>query len=503
MRPSRAKPHSKPVGARPRSARSPGDPRRWGWLWAALGLAWAAVLAARVWPFSVDDAFIAMRYATRIARGASFTFNDGPPTDGVTGPLWLLPLVVGARLGADLPFLAKLLGWLCCALAAALWFARAAKRALAARALPLFAALAASAAPLWIWACAGLETGAATLAASAVLLGATARPAPRPAIVGCGAALLAWLRPELALLVGSMLVLVWWRAPRAGWRALSLACAGALSVLAFRWFLFGGLLPLSAHAKPALLANGVHYVLRSVAHPAALALLPGLLAALAWGRRDDRALLGAGAVHAAAVALAGGDWMPGARLFVPVIPALCLVAAEGLSRAWLRRPALALALLALALGVRATSLLAETERARAAGLTRERRVPQLLAALADSRDPIALLDIGAVGYDSGRALIDLGGLTEPVIAFAPGGHVAKRVDAEWLRRKAPGAIVLHSAQRPRMDAAGRLRWFAGYPVERRVLSMPWVRAGYRVKTSIEYQPDYFYVVLVPRGSTGS
>jgi hypothetical protein len=30
--------------------------------------------------------------------------------------------------------------------------------------------------------------------------------------------------------------------------------------------------------------------------------------------------------------------------------------------------------------------------------------------------------------------------------------------------------------------------------------MPWVQLGYRVKASIEYQPDYFYVVLVPRGS---
>jgi hypothetical protein len=58
--------------------------------------------------------------------------------------------------------------------------------------------------------------------------------------------------------------------------------------------------------------------------------------------------------------------------------------------------------------------------------------------------------------------------------------------------------VLHSAQRPRVDEAGRLRWFAGYPVERRVLAMPWVWWGYRVKTSMEYQPGYFYVVLVPR-----
>jgi hypothetical protein len=455
----------------------------------------------RVWPFSIDDAFIVARYAQRIARGASFTFNDGPPTDGVTGPLWLLPLVVGVHFGVDVLLAAKLLGWLFCALALLLIQHRAATRALGGRALPVFALLTATSAPLWIWASAGLETGAATLAASAVLFGATARPAPRPAIVGCAAALLAWLRPELALLVGSMLTLTWWRARRAGWLAFALAGLGALSLLAFRWVMFDRLLPLSAHAKPALLTNGAEYALHSAAHPAVLALAPGLIAALAWGRRDDRALLGAALVHASAVVLAGGDWMPGARLFVPLIPALCLVAAVGLSRLWLRRPAFALGFLLLALGARGTSLFAETARARTAGLVREQRLPQLLAALSGTSDPIALLDIGAVGYRSGRALIDLGGLTEPAIALAPGGHVAKHVDPEWLRRQAPGAIVLHSAQRPRVDEAGRLRWFAGYPVERRVLAMPWVQLGYRVKTSIEYQPDYFYVVLVPRGST--
>jgi arabinofuranosyltransferase len=500
MRPSRAKPHKGSYGPAQRRVRA--YALRGYWPWAAIGLVWAAALAARVWPFSIDDAFIVARYATRIARGASYTFDDGPPTDGVTGPLWLLPLVVGARFGADVMHVGKLLGWLCCAAAVLLLQRSAATRALGGRTQALFVLFAASSAPLWIWATAGLETGAATLAASAVLWGVTRRPAPRPAIAGGAAALLAWLRPELALLVGALLALLWWRARRAGWLALALASLGALSLLAFRWSLFGRLLPLSAYAKPAGLENGAQYVLHCTAQPSALALLPGLVAALLWGRRDERVLLAAGVVQALAVLLAGGDWMPGARLFVPLIPALCLVAAAGLSRAWLRHRALAVAFAVLAVAARAPALIAETARAQAAGLARQQRLPQLLDALAGVSDPIALLDIGAVGHYSGRALIDLGGLTEPAIAFAPGGHVAKRVPPDWLRRKAPGAIVLHSAERPRVDKAGRLRWFAGYPVERHVLAMPWVQAGYRVQASIAYQPAYFYVVLVPRGSIG-
>src|ERR1044071_1486389 len=112
MRASRAKPHTGRWNAVCR--------RRSFWLWLWLGSVWVAGIALYVWPFAIDDAFIVARYATRIARGASFTFNDGPPTDGVTGPLWLLPLVVGARCGADPLWVAKLVGWLCCAAACVL-----------------------------------------------------------------------------------------------------------------------------------------------------------------------------------------------------------------------------------------------------------------------------------------------------------------------------------------------------------------------------------------------
>src|SRR4051795_5751483 len=67
-------------------------------------------LFALAWPFTVDDAFIAAHYARRLAGGLGYTFRPGPATDGVTGPLWLAPLVACARLGLDAATSAKCLG---------------------------------------------------------------------------------------------------------------------------------------------------------------------------------------------------------------------------------------------------------------------------------------------------------------------------------------------------------------------------------------------------------
>jgi len=46
-----------------------------------------------------------------------------------------------------------------------------------------------------------------------------------------------------------------------------------------------------------------------------------------------------------------------------------------------------------------------------------------------------------------------------------------------------------------------VRWFAGYPVERHVLSMPWIVRNYRAREVIAYDRDYFYVVLTRAGAS--
>jgi len=61
--------------------------------------------------------------------------------------------------------------------------------------------------------------------------------------------------------------------------------------------------------------------------------------------------------------------------------------------------------------------------------------------------------------------------------------------------------MLHSAEPVRVDAQGHVRWFQGFPVERRVLSMPWVIVNYRVLQVVSYHDAYHYVLLTKRAST--
>src|SRR5690606_23346679 len=141
----------------------------------------------------------------------------------------------------------------------------------------------------------------------------------------------------------------------------------------------------------------------------------------------------------------------------------------------------------------------ELARARAAGLSQRERGAQLAALVCRADGPVAAIDIGALGSACrDHTFIDLGGLTEREVAYAPGGHLDKRISEAWLARRAPGLILLHSRERPRVDAARRVRWFAGYPIERRVLGFSFVQHAYEVGDVFEYADNYYYLLLVPR-----
>ncbi|MCZ7684271.1 MAG: hypothetical protein M5U28_38055 [Sandaracinaceae bacterium] len=299
--------------------------------------------------------------------------SDGPPTDGVTGPLALVPALLGQLILGDAVAGSKAVG-LVATVAAVVLVVRRARRGGSARAA-VAAALAFGGSTLAAWAVAGLETGLATLALTVAALSVTrrerehedgdeqerghehgdeherererddargdererehergdererehergdererehergdgreredergdereredepgdereredergnerersegrgrARPfggsrqgLGRGVVAGLAVAALAWLRPELALACGFLLVVLVRAERRAGYLAIGLAALGAVSVVAFRLALFGQPLPLSAHAKPPDLANGLEYVARGV-----------------------------------------------------------------------------------------------------------------------------------------------------------------------------------------------------------------------------------------------
>jgi hypothetical protein len=458
--------------------------------WAPVTAVLVALGAAQVyaWPYTVDDAHIVARYAARLAGGQGYTFQAGPATDGVTAPLWLGLCLLCARAGADPLSAAKVLGAVTTLLATAqvVWCER--RRGLGRVASWLVASLLATSLPLVTWSVAGLETGLATLA-----LAALAFSAPAPALLAAGA--VAWLRPEL---VPAALLLAGSRK-----RALPLVAAcvvGIVSVATFRWGCFGDPWPMTAAAKPASLAHGLGYLKDALRAPASLAL--GLGAALAArGSRGSVRLALALVVHGLAVLLAGGDWMPAARLFAPVVPLALIVVARALARLHLRRPALACAVAAALLALRAASLCTDLPVARTVA-ERGPVLDALAAALPEGPGPLVALDIGWLGARVPGPILDLGGLTEPRIAYARGGHLDKHVDGAWLERTAPRALILHSSVAPRVDADGRVRWFAGYPVEQRVLAFPWVQRDYQVHGVFRYAEHYFYVLLVRRAARG-
>ncbi len=461
--------------------------------WAGAGFSLATSWAA--WPFTIDDAFILARYARRIATGAGYTMNDGPPTDGVTGPLGLVPGILGQLAWGDPVFASKLAGALAVALAIALIVARAARES-AARAWVAMI-VAAGGATLGIWSVAGLETGLATLALTiAALLATRASVAPRDgAGVGLAIAALAWLRPELALASGVLLLGLWRRDRGAGAIAWAAAILGAASVVAFRVSLFDSPLPLSAQAKPPDLANGAEYVARGII--VALGGGGALVSALAAreGRREERLLALVLLAHLVALSLAGGDWMPGFRLFAPVMPAYALLVSRPIAARVHGRRGRAIALLAACASIPALDLALELPRARDAAVARETTGAELADYLAARATRVAMVDVGFVPYRAGVEVVDLGGITDPSIGRCSGAHLDKRIDPALLRERNPDAIVLHSSVQPRVDEEGRLRWLAGYPVERQVAEMAWVRAEMRVARVFADSPAYFYVVL--------
>jgi hypothetical protein len=457
------------------------DSPPWPPLLAVLLVLLAGALA---WPFSIDDAFIVARYAHNLVAGAGYGFNPGVPSDGVTGPLWLLPMGLGEWLfSAPMP-VAKGVDLACAAAAAALVTRRASRGAW------WVAVLVGTNAAFLPWSVAGLGGGLAAL------LLVLAAPGSRRAagVAGLAVGLLAWLRPE-ACVAGVVLLLG--HAPSLRRRALAVATVGVLAVIVFRGALFGHVLPMALAAKPSTPLSGLGYVLRgSVVCFGFL----GLLAVAAGARSSPLGRVYAAAVGAqlAAVALAGGDWMPGFRLLAPIVPIYALACAEGFAYMRVERPRVGLALAVVTLVVPLIFSVLELPDLRAAAEARERAAEPLARELSHLGGPVALVDVGYLGYRADVDVVDLGGVTDPVVAHSPGGHLDKRVDPAYLALRDPVAILLHAATPPEVDDGGNLTRLTGYPVERRVAAMPFVRLRYRVERVVPYAPGYFYVLLLRR-----
>jgi hypothetical protein len=209
---------------------------------------------------------------------------------------------------------------------------------------------------------------------------------------------------------------------------------------------FGRPAPLAVLAKPSDFAHGIIYVVA-----AALVVLTPLLVvapiALVKGQGRGvaiaRVIVAAFVAHAVAVVAAGGDWMPYARLLVPVAPSLVLAFVElsRVSRVALSGARLAAVMVLGALvAVRAAPAGRNVQADRADLIARARPV-------LEGAQAVAALDIGWVGASTDASIVDLAGLTDPAIAMLPGGHTSKRVDASMLLDRNVDVVVIDSEMR--------------------------------------------------------
>ncbi len=408
----------------------------------ALGLAHALLF----WGFTEDDAFITYRYAHHLALGLGPTFNlaDRPPVEGYSNFLWLLLLAVADKAGANLPTAAALLSLGCYLLTIPLSYklARVVGVGVGWSLLtPLGLALAAPAA---LWSVAGLEEPLFTLLLVAGYISLLDKEYSnlKPQTSNLEPPL--WLAlATLTRLDGGIFLLcglgwVVWRQPNWGarwgrgavWLIPALLILGGWAI--WRGWYYHDLLPNPLYAKA---VSGLGIVKRGLGY------LGGFVLQAAWCApllvfvpllRNPRAnlLLVAAFLYAAAVVLAGGDWMHWYRLLVPLLPfifvlvgALAEAAGRAASICWF---VAASAALLLSMGLWLTASERSSVMSRAAQTLDT--LPRIAATLRqlDQQLPAALprtIAYNAMGivpyYADGWTYYDPLGITDREVAHDP------------------------------------------------------------------------------------
>jgi hypothetical protein len=304
--------------------------------------------------------------------------------------------------------------------------------------------------PIGAWAASGMETGAATALAT---LAAASFDKPRRAGVFAGVA--ASLRPELvvwALVIatGSSLAhargpagpAVSWARVRALLVAVTVTIAPFATCAIVRLAVFGRVAPLAVLAKPSDASHGLLY-----AGAASIVVLTPILAFAPIAARrasaSSKTLQIAALAHVLVVIAVGGDWMPYARLMVPVAPSLALVFVDC---ARVAHVASSIGRATLSLGVGAVVAVTAAPAGRHVADDREALIADARAQLSSAR-AVAALDVGWVGAATSAEIVDLAGLTDPAIASLHGGHTSKAVDLPMLLDRGVDTIVIYSERR--------------------------------------------------------
>lgn len=394
--------------------------------------------------FQVDDSFISLRYAKNLAEGDGFRFNIGlPPVEGYSNFLWVViaailfffqvssnnvtlvinvissialfagvyrlgrslgcsgqynlislvlltsssSIAVASGIGLETPLFSALLIW---ALAFAIEELNYPARF--SRALPLF----------WLLSLTRLEGIAYLIIYSLVFF-------------------LSHIRTKFSktsLQGGIWLVLY---AVYTGWRI----------------YYFNGFLPNTYVAKLntllAILRPGIHDFLDFILIEGGWVLFAlAILGVLAYTpRKITGLLLGCVVLQVVIAVRAGGDWMPGHRMYVPVLPIIFLLAQIAVIKiletgaADLFDDKSKIIFIFFALSLMLINTVSQDFLVYKHHSWRHERkviytdIGNFLKQHGEKTDSIALVDIGAIGFHSDLSVIDLGGLTDSKISRLP------------------------------------------------------------------------------------
>ena len=450
----------------------------------------------------MDDPWITFRYAQNLLAGKGLVFNAGEPIEGYSNLSWVFASAAAIFARIEPLSFARLLGW-CSTVAALALLCLGWKRDGSARHSVTAALLLAASYPVGVWISGGLETMFQMLLVLAMTLSLAellAKPsACAAAILAAALATMDVTRPEGFLWLLPLLAALPWT--RRADRSLPLLAVliGAFvlfhGVYTFwRWETFGSLVANTAKAKVGgglghSLGAGARYLWSYFAGAPGLVLV--LAASASFGAakhwrtllpaaplESEREVLepteGAAALPALVgypdgalilsatlmaglqgsfILLVGGDWMPGARFVVPMLPPLCLLAALAL-RQWpffLRLVMIGFLLASGVLHARGDGMLRWCRWAakESGGLVVAPLVEtgEYLRANAPPGATFAATEAGVMPYHSRLRFIDMLGLVDAHIASLPGG-LHQKYDAEYVLGRAPELIVLGTVTTP-------------------------------------------------------
>jgi len=337
------------------AASRPGDDRRTGssgrfttWIFGVVALVFALWLLW-TWRFTMDDAFITLRYVRHVVEGLGPVWNPADrnaPVEGFTSYLhmWILAGCL-ALLEVDVVWLAKALGVVCSGALLGLLGVEVRRRRLGAAGAAI--ALSPFALPyVALHSVSGMETALFTLLASATALAAvaaaeTGRRGPLGLFVGLGC-LSTLTRPEFGLPFLALAGWLAWRRPDRRrellvWLALLYVLPG-LAVTLQRWQLYHDFVPNAFHVKQGGRPNrwGLIYVVRFLAVVALPYLIwMGARVRELWPRERDLVSVtaiwvGFTLAYFSTTVPMMGWWH---RYLIPLLPLLALCTAVGLQAA--------------------------------------------------------------------------------------------------------------------------------------------------------------------------